>query len=434
MNTRYAIADCNNFYASCERVFNPALRNRPVVVLSNNDGCVIARSMEAKQIGIGMGTPAFKCRKDFEKHDVKVLSSNYPLYGDMSRRVMETLSRFTDAIEVYSIDEAFMKLEIPRNTEPEEYAAEIRNTVKKWTGLPVSIGLAPTKTLAKIANFFCKKNELRNGVLDISTPEKIDACLKRIPVSEIWGIGKNYAQFLESRGIQTGLDLKNTPDRWVKKNLKVTGLRTVNELRGIPCIQLEEVIEPRKGILSSRSFGKPVDDPVFLSEAVHTYIARAAEKLRDQHSLATRVQVFLKTNKYSPDFPYYNESASVSLPGPSAFTPDLAAAAEKALQEIWLPGLYYQKAGVMLHGIVDAGSVQGNFFADKKPEKKQTSLMEAVDGLNRKLGKNSLWYASSGDEKPWKMKQEYKSPSYTTKWDDLPVVKGGCLLPLAKSV
>ena len=417
------MVDCNNFYASCERVFNPALKNKPIVVLSNNDGCVIARSEEAKEAGIPMGAPAFKFEKEFEKHHIHVFSSNYALYGDMSRRVIETLGRFTDELEMYSIDEAFLILSKPKDITWSEFGHEIRNTVQKWTGIPVSIGMSTSKTLAKVANRIAKKNEQFSGVC--ATPEltNVDKWLHKIEVDDIWGIGKNYSDFLHSNGIDTALDLKKAPDVWVKKHLKVTGLRTVWELRGRPCIDLEDTVEPRKGILSSRSFGKPISDKEQIREALVSYTTRAVEKLRSQKSAASHISVFVKTNRFSKTTDYIKQHYHVTLPEPTNDTSIFLNCAVLALDKIFKPGIKYHKAGVMISAIVNENSLQTNLFETTMTDPKRSSLLKKIDSLNSKLGRNTIFFGGSNAQAEWKMKQEFMSPAYTTKWNEIPIVK-----------
>ncbi|MCH8485718.1 MAG: Y-family DNA polymerase [Candidatus Cyclonatronum sp.] len=418
----YAIVDCNNFYASCERVFNPALRGKPVVVLSNNDGCVIARSAEAKEAGIPMGAPAFKYEREFREKGIRVFSSNYALYGDMSGRVVQTLRGFSDDVEVYSIDEAFMLLQPPKGRPVHLYGQEIRHRVRQWTGLPVSIGIAPTKTLAKIANHFAKREQLWEGVLHTDLIKDFDTYLRRLPVGEVWGIGRQHTQFLHSHGIESAYDLKTAPESWVKRHMHVTGLRTLRELNGIPSIEMED-IEPRKGILSSRSFRKPVTDFGHMQEAVSAYMARAAEKLRGQHSVAGVVHVFVKTNRFAKSQPYYSNTATMPLPLATDFTPDLTKAALAGLTEVFVDGYAYQKAGVMLTEIRRRDQIQGNLFVNQDELERKKKLADAVDAVNQKMGRNKLIYAVNGLKQEWTMRQEHKSPAYTTNWDELPTVK-----------
>lgn len=321
----FALVDCNNFYASCERVFNPMLSNIPVVILSNNDGCAIAMSNEAKALGIKIGTPLFKLQKLIDDNGVKIFSSNYTLYGDLSQRVMDTLSTFTPEMEVYSIDEAFLSLD-GFNRDLDKYGREIRSTIKQHTGIPVSVGIAKTKTLAKLANRTAKKHKVLNGVLDLSSlPEAtIDKYLNIFNVSDIWGIGEQNTKKLNNVGIYTALQLKNCSDQWVQNNLGgVVGLRTVWELRGISCIDIESVRPDKKAIISSRSFGLSVEELTDLEESVADYVSRAAVKLRKQNCLTGNLQVYLATNYFKPNDAHYSNSASMLLANPTDYTPEL---------------------------------------------------------------------------------------------------------------
>ncbi|MBN1902493.1 Y-family DNA polymerase, partial [Candidatus Sumerlaeota bacterium] len=363
MKKIFALVDCNNFYASCERVFNPRFEGKPVVVLSNNDGCVIARSEEAKAIGVKMGQPAFQSEGLFKKHGVLVFSSNYSLYGDMSDRVMETLEQFTSDIEVYSIDEAFLALPYDASEEITNHARDIRQTVKKWTGIPVSIGIGSTKTLAKIASKIGKKNPSLKGVFNIAEHERMDEILGKFPVGDIWGVGPRYEAFLKKHGINTALQLKNSSDAWVKKHMSVMGLRTVMELRGVPCFSLEEMPVPKKGIMSSRSFGRPVESLDELKEALASYTACAAEKLRSQNSAASILHVFLMTNRFKKNEPQYYSSSTTVLPIPSSYTPEMIRFAQEQLEKIYKSGYRYKKIGVFLAEIVSQDRIQLNLLS-----------------------------------------------------------------------
>lgn len=423
MKNLFALVDCNNFYVSCERVFNPKLEGKPVIVLSNNDGCVIARSEEAKSLGIKMGQPAFQSEQLFKKHGVLVFSSNYSLYGDMSDRVMETLEQFTSDIEVYSIDEAFLVLPYNNCDEITDYARKIRQTVKKWTGIPVSIGIGPTKTLAKIASKIGKKNPALNGVLNIADHARIDEILDKVPVGDIWGVGPRYEAFLKRHGINTAFQFKNAHDAWVKKNMTVMGLRTVMELRGVPCFSLEEMPVPKKGIMSSRSFGRPVESLDELKEALATYAACAAEKLRSQHSAATILHVFLMTNRFKKNEPQYYSSSTTILPIASSYTPELIRFAQEQLGKIYKPGFRYKKIGVFLAEIVSQDRIQLNLLSLDYPHERNKTLMQLVDKINRRLGPDTVRFAAEGMKKEWHMRRRLLSPRYTTKWSEIPVVK-----------
>ena len=419
MEKIFALVDCNNFYASCERVFNPHLERKPVVVLSNNDGCIIARSNEAKALGIRMGEPLFQCEKIVAKHQIQVFSSNFSLYGDMSRRVMDTLALFAPEMEVYSIDEAFLLL-TGIAADPAEYARIIRATVRKWVGIPVSIGVGPTKTLAKAAAKAAKKAPACEGVFDITA--RAEETLAGIEVEDIWGIGPQYAKFLRRHGILTALELRDAPDSWVKKHLTIGGLRTVLELRGISCIPLDEGEPPRKTILCSRSFGRKVYALGELQEAVAAYTAKAAEKLRQQGSAASCLQVLLIEFPFNDGFPR-SHLCSMQIPVPTSYTPDLIRYAKALITRIYRRGPAYRKAGVMLSGIVQRGQVQLNLFHPCREGPKELGLMETVDAVNRRWGHGSLVFAASGFSRPWWMRQTRKSPPFTTSWADLPLVK-----------
>jgi len=423
MPSAFALIDCNNFYASCERVFDPSLRKRPVVILSNNDGCVIARSDEAKSSGIEMGVPEFKIRKFVRERKVAVRSSNYALYGDMSRRVMETIQAVTPNMEVYSIDEAFAEISGRNHQEIIEKGKEIRRRVLQWTGIPVSVGLARTKTLAKLANETAKSDEKSGGVMALRSKHDHRNLLKGTSVDEIWGVGRNYSKTLKKHGIFTAWDLIQQPDSWIRAKMKVTGLRTVWELRGHSCLEIEHAVDQRKGILSSRSFGRPVYDLNDLMEAVSSFTERASEKLRKQNSLAGMITVTLVTDKYSnPGLPY-KFGLNVDLETPTADLTTLISVARKCAAHLFEKGRKYKKAWVMLTGLVPDSEIQtGLFFeVDYTPQKK--SLMDSLDQINSKFGNRTLHSASSGIDQSWQMKQQFLSPKYTTRWDEILTVR-----------
>lgn len=420
MKTRFALLDCNNFYASCERVFNPRLIGRPLAILRNNDGCIIARSEEVKQLGIPMGAPAHEHKAAFAKNGVVVMSSNYSLYGDMSARVMETIRPNVPAMEVYSIDEAFLELE---DWQGAEFARELRARVRQWTGIPVSIGIGPTKTLAKLANRLAKKTPELAGVLDLAMVKDIDEMLARVPCGDIWGIGKRLALRLAAGGIHTARDLKYAESAWVRKTLGVVGERIMRELQGVSCLALEEIPAPKKGIASAKSFGRPVESLQELEEALSTYTARAAEKLRAGRLLATNLHVFVTTNPFSSQKPQYSAGAQTALI-PSNHSPDLIAAALRLLREIYRPNYHYKKTGIFVSGLIAESDIQPDLF-DTAPESSQriNNLDQIVDGLNRKLGRNAIRYGSMGVKQEWAMRQENRSKKFTTRWDELPVAK-----------
>lgn len=416
----FALVDCNNFYASCERVFNPKLAGKPVVVLGNNDGIVVARSNEAKAFGIPMGVPAFKYRDLFRRHDVQAFSSNYVLYGDMSQRVMETLQQFSPELEVYSIDEAFLSFAGFTSVSLTDYGHRIRATVKQWTGIPVSVGIAETKTLAKIANYVAKQSEEVAGVFDLSIEPDRDGLLARVPVEEVWGIGPNYARRLKQHGITTALALRNTDDQWIRKQMGVVGLRTVQELRGISCLPLEQCPPPKQGITCSRAFGKPITTLTEMREAVATYTARAAEKLRGEQLAASALIVFLTTNPFK-DEPQYSNATTLRLPVPTDATPELLRVALKGIEAIYREGFQYKKAGVMLLGLVPVGQVQANLF-DHADRERSKRLMLAVDAVNARDGADTVRFAATGLTQRWRTRFTQRSPAYTTHWNNLPMV------------
>ena len=419
MPSAFALIDCNNFYASCERVFDPSLRNRPVVILSNNDGCVIARSNEAKECGIEMGVPVFKIRELVQKRRIAVRSSNYALYGDMSRRVMETIQTVTPNMEVYSIDEAFAEISGRDHQEIIEKGNEIRNKVLQWTGIPVSVGLARTKTLAKLANETAKSNEKLGGVMALPSKRDHKNLLKSTEIDDIWGVGRNYSKTLQKYGVYTAWDLIQQPDSWIRSKMKVTGLRTVWELRGHSCLEIEHAVDQRKGILSSRSFGRPVYELNDLVEAVSSFTERASEKLRKQSSLAGIVTVTLVTDKYSnPGLPY-KFGLNVDLETPTADVTTLISVARKCAVQLFENGRKYKKAWVMLTGLVPDSEIQTGLFSEVDYSQPKKSLMESLDHINSKFGKRTLYSASTGIHQSWQMKQQFLSPKYTTRWDEI---------------
>jgi DNA polymerase V len=420
-----ALVDCNNFYVACEQVFQPRLSHLPVVVLSNNDGCVIARSYEAKALGIKMGAPAFQYQDLFEQEHVHIFSSNYTLYGDMSRRVMATLARFTPKMEVYSIDEAFLDLSGVAPKGLKEYAETISRTVKKWTGLPVSVGIGPTKTLAKIANKRAKKSLASSAFFDPASLNVFEEQLAQVTVDDVWGIGSKYASFLQSRGILTAVDLKNAPDWWIRKYLTVRGLQTVWELRGIPCFALEERPSPRRSITCSRSFPVPVKNIQGIKEALNAYVQRAGEKLRTQGLEAACIQVFLQTNRFASS-PQYQAQDSRFFTCPTSFTPDLIKAAQKILDQIFRAGFKYQKVGVVLTQLEAQNKRQLRFADLNEPgiQKQQRCLMKTIDTLHRRYGQDLIQIGQTRDpaHKKWSLRRQFLSKRYTTSWQELPKV------------
>ncbi len=409
-----AIVDCNNFYVSCERVFNPKLEKRPVVVLSNNDGCIISRSNEAKALGIEMGSPAFKMESFLREHNVAVFSSNYALYGDFSARVMNTLAQFVPDIEIYSIDEAFLDLAEYRG-DLHELGGRIRMRVKQWTGIPVSVGIAATKTLAKVANKIAKKS---NGVFLLNDADTIRKTLMKLDVEKVWGIGRQYERMLRMHGIKTAYELTQAKDSWIQKSMTIVGLRLVNELRGIPSICLDTDPDPKKAICTARSFGHLLSDYESVSEALANYAATFAFKLRKQKSCANMLTVFLDTNRFRESDPQYFNSAVITLPEASNYTPDIIRHAVAGLKRIFKKGYLYKKTGIIITGLVPENQVQGNLFGQADTDR-QKRLMDVVDKINSELGRDFIRTLSQGFERKWRLRQEKLSPRYTTRWEDL---------------
>ncbi|MEO8447425.1 MAG: Y-family DNA polymerase [bacterium] len=422
MTNIYAHIDCNNFYASCERVFDPKLRGMPVVILSNNDGCIVARSQEAKLLGIGMGVPYFKVRDVIEKNNIFVYSSNYTLYGDLSARVMNILTAFTPEIEYYSIDEAFLSFDKINENDLTSYASKIRRTVLKNTGIPVSIGIAKTKTLAKLANEFVKKNPKLNGVFDISNFNRMDRLLQQVPIHDVWGIGSAFAKELMKNKILSAYDFKCIDEKWVKKKMGVVGLRTCLELRETTCIEIDRLVKPKKGIMSSRSFGRYVTELPEIEEAVSQYVTRASEKLRMQNSICRSIYVFIQTNHHKLNEKQYAMGKTITLEEPTAFTPELIKNALFVLRKIFRSGYKYIKAGVYLSNIVPEKEIQFNAFRETD-HNKNISVMKAVDSMNCIWGRDTVKFASSGIEQDWKMKMCFRSNRYTTNWNEIVVVR-----------
>jgi DNA polymerase V len=419
-----ALVDCNNFFCSCERVFNPALVDKPVVVLSNNDGCIISRSEEAKAIGIPMGAPLHEQQEVIRKHGVRVFSSNYTLYGDMSARVMSILREEVPAIEVYSIDEAFLQLP---NHFAEESARALRAKVLQWTGIPVCIGIGSTKLLAKLANRHAKKNKaLTGGVFDLANYGDPDGIMAATPTDGLWGVGRNLAQRLKGMGITTALEFKQADPAAIRRSMGVIGERMMRELNGIPCLELEEMPPDKKGVMASRSFGSPVESIEELEEALANHVARASEKIRRYGLLATRMEVFLRTNRFRKDDPQYCPGIGITLDRPTNATAELMSAARELLHQIYRPGYRYKKTGVQLASLVSEEEYQPELF--DRP-KSRIDVDRIVDEINRRMGdpKNPIiTRASQGTERSgrgWKMRSERHSPHYTTDWREIPEAK-----------
>lgn len=415
----FALVDCNNFYASCERVFNPKLQDRPIIVLSNNDGCAVARSNEAKALGIKMGAPLHQIKDLVKAHNIAVFSSNYQLYGDMSGRVMDTLRDFCPSMEVYSIDEAFLDLSGFHGVDLAAYAADIRARVRQHTGIPVCIGIAPSKTLAKIANQVAKKKTV-TGVFDLSVLDVQESILRDLEVTEIWGIARNLGQRLNALGIYTAWQLRSADAKMIRQSFGVVGERIVRELRGISCIGMEEV-QPKQNIMSSRSFGQLVTRFDILENAVASHAANGGMKMRKQNSRAQAVYVFISTNRFRLQDEQYSNAATVALPVASSDTGQLIAAAKLGLRQIYRKGFNYKKAGVMMLDLVQAGNEQQSLFAPATSAAGD-KVMEAMDALNRRYGKGTVFSAGQGIAKPWDMKATMRSPRYTTQWEELPVL------------
>jgi DNA polymerase V len=420
-----AIVDCNNFYCSCERLFKPQLDKKPVVVLSNNDGCIISRSDEAKKLGVEMAGPFFMAKPLIEKHDVAVFSSNYNLYGDLSWRVMETLRMLVGEknVEVYSVDECFVDLSIFPVEELERIGREIRKTVEEWTGIKVSVGVAPTKVLAKLANRLSKKNkEKTECVVVLDTEEKIIKALQITPVDDIWGVGRRYAQKLkEDWCIYDALQLSNVNEDFAHTHLGgVVGVRLLKELKGIPAKDLEEELVNKKMIATTRMFGSPVGDINSIKEAVATYTSRAAEKLRRQYSAASTINVFvvMKEESHSTDYRGATLSSTIMLPYATCVTSELIKPAVSLVDKLYTPDRLYKKAGVMLSGIVPDNSIQGNLFLSETKNCGRR-LMEMIDNVNFSQRDDVLKFAASGTTRNWKMQQNFISNRYTTRWDEL---------------
>lgn len=416
------LVDCNSFYASCEKVFRPGLATRPVVVLSNNDGCVVARSPEAKTLGIGMGVPFFKVRDLCRQRGVAVFSSNYTLYGDMSRRVMTALAHWSPKIEIYSIDEAFLDLSGIDGADTEAFGERLTSTVRRWTGIPVSIGVAPTKTLAKIANRAAKSSG--KGVHRLLTKPEQEACLQPLPVEEIWGISEKLGTRLRMCGITTAAQLRDADLRFLRNTFSITMERTARELNGEMCLPPDEAPPAKQSITVSRSFGDLLTELPDLEEAVATFAARAGEKLRAQGSVAGGIHTYIRTNQFRRDDPQYTNACSIGFPHPSNHTNELIAAALEGLRAIYRPKHLYKKAGVILLDLQRQETVdaQGSLFAPPDARKRGDALMAVMDHLNREMGRDTVVFGSQRVEGAWAMRREWQGSRFTTNWEELPVV------------
>ncbi len=418
----FALVDCNNFYASCERIFQPTLNDKPIAILSNNDGCVIARSNEAKALGLPMGAPAHKFSSFFRQHNVQVFSSNYPLYGDMSQRVMDVLRQFTPEVEVYSIDEAFLHFDGFDRYHMETYAQQIRKRVRKWTGMPVSIGLGPSKSLAKVANRVVKKfaNKTK-GVYVIDSEEKRIKALKWLPIADVWGIGRQHARQLAFKNIETAYDFTQLSDDWVRKHMSVVGLRLKKDLEGTATLPLELVPSPKKAIATTRSFEFLIDSYEEMQERISTYATLCAEKLRRQGSNCHAVYVFVRSNPFMPDLPQYRNGMLVSMSSASQSSLTISKYALKGLERIYKNGIQYKKVGVMVTGIVPKSAQQLTLF--DKEDTRHDALMQRIDHLHRKYGPHKIKLANQDLNRTFKMKQAHLSPRYTTDINDIITVR-----------
>jgi len=415
----FALVDCNSFYASCEQVFRPDLKGKPVVVLSNNDGCIVAANREAKALAdLPMWRPAFEVKDVLKKHNVHVFSSNYALYGDMSRRVMDTLKSFSPNIEIYSIDEAFLNVDF-LNIDLTEYGNTIRQTVHKNTGIPVGVGIAPTKALAKVANKIAKKfTEKLHNVYVIDSEEKRIKALKWLSIEDVWGIGRSHAQRLRSIGVLNAYQFTELQDSWVRKHMSVVGLRLKHELEGKSCLSLEEIVQKKKAIGTAKSFGKLLRDYTTIEEAMCYYISECAEKLRRQQTSANYIMVFIHTNQFRENDTQYYKNTVIKLPIATNDTSVIIKYGIMGLKSIFKEGYNYKKVGILLTGLVPNDEIQGNLFI--KPNEKNSKILKVMDRLNSRYGKATLRSASCGyNRKEWKIKQEQLSPNYTTKYSDI---------------
>ena len=418
---KIALVDCNSFYVSCERLFNPSIMKKPVVVLSNNDGCVISRSTEAKSFGIKMGEPYFKVAKIVKKNNVKVFSSNYSLYGDISRRVMKTLKQFSPQIEIYSIDEAFLNLSSIKDDDLIEYGNKIRRTVLKWTGIPTSIGIASTKTLSKAANHVAKRE--KSGVISLINSKQVDKILSEININDVWGVGRQLTKFYIKNGINTAYQLKKMHTNWIKKNTNVFGSRTAMELNGISCTSLEVYQEKRKNCCVSRSFGRKVTKLEELKESITTHCLNAAEKIRLDDQTTKQITVFLRTSPFQKKENYYANSKNIDLPIETNDSIELVKYALIALELIYKEGYKYQKAGIVFSGLNDINIYKKNLFSSIRGEEKRKNLMKAIDYTNIKYGRRALSVAQAGIKNKWNIRRDHASKIDTACFDFLPTVR-----------
>lgn len=427
----FALIDCNNFYASCERVFRPDLAHTPIVVLSNNDGCVVARSAEVKALGVPMGVPYFKARDVLRAHGVAVFSSNYELYGDLSARVMAVLARFSPDVEVYSIDEAFLGLDGFTGRDLDAHMRDLRATVRRWTGIPVSVGVAPTKTLAKVAAERAKKVPHLGGVLVLPDQAAAEAALAQTPVGDVWGIGRRWSKRFAALDVMTALDFARQSEHWIRKKMGVTGARTQAELLGRACFGLQTQPQPRQSCVASRSFAHTVTELDDLKSAVATFAARAAERLRAGRLVGGQVSAFILTDRFDASARQYNGSATQALASPTNLTADITRAALAALARAYRPGFAYKKAGVMLLDLSGEDAAQATLFARPAPDAARAArLQRAFDALNGSgHGRGDVVRLGAMGVKPragqtWQLRREHRSPRYSTQWAELPTVHG----------
>ncbi|ETI62129.1 translesion error-prone DNA polymerase V subunit UmuC [Marinomonas profundimaris] len=422
MQTVFALVDCNNFYASCEKLFRPDLKHTPVVVLSNNDGCIVARSKEVKALGIKMGVPMFQVQDEIRKHGIVCFSSNYALYADLSNRVMTILEEEAPRVEVYSIDEAFMDLTgVNHVVDLLAFGKRVKAKVDQWTGITVGVGIAPTKTLAKLANHAAKKYPATGAVVDLMDPDRQKRLLALVDVSDVWGVGRRTTVKLKARGVHTALDLANADPKSIRSEFSVVLERTIRELNGVSCLDLELVRPTKQQIICSRSFGHKVTDKRELREAIAKYTTRAAEKLRGEKRLCRVISVFIRTSPFIPNEPQYSKTLSAELPSPTDDTRDLLDVTEAIFHHIYRAGFRYAKGGVMLADFYEHGAFQQDLFRLNNTKRNSKAMMSVVDRINRS-GLGNVFFASQGVSPQWSMKREYLSPAYTTKWDELPKV------------
>ena len=418
-----ALIDCNNFYASCERLFRPDLQGKPIIVASNNDGCAVARSAEAKALGIKMGMPIFKLEALIRQHDIQVFSSNYALYADISNRVMTTIEGMVPRLEVYSIDEAFADLTgVASAVALEDFGRQLRDRVERWVGIRTCVGMAPTKTLAKLANYGAKKYPKTGGVVDLTSGVRQRKLMAIAPVDEVWGVGRRLAKRLNAMGIHTALDLAKADLKTLRTSFSVVLERTARELRGEPCLALEEVAPTKQQIVVSRSFGAPVETLNSIESAVASFTARAAEKLRYEGQATQQLTVFMRTNPFNQTHAQYSNAASITLQVPTQDTRELLAEAQRLAKRIFRPGYRYTKAGVMLTDFSEPGVWQGSLFEAHEPKPNSAALMAVVDRLNQQQT-GALYFASQKVKSDWQMKRERLSPAYTTRWAEIPTAK-----------